>query len=241
MTLVLTDTPMSDRQRKDREICRSRIVGRCNGWLHVAIICAIGFAAMSIHVGALRDIRWCEWLIVPAVIVGANFHEWLLHRCVMHRPSGFAPLRAIHQRHTLMHHQFFTDEEMCFAGSNDFRVTFFPPCALVTFLFMSIPMALVAGWPFMPNVGWLVMAATTAMYLLYEFMHACCHVDGNWFVRNMPFVNTIRRHHTAHHNQSIMMERNMNLPLPIMDWRSAPRTLTVGSWAIFSTATKRAS
>lgn len=56
------------------------------------------------------------------------------------------------------------------------------------------------------------------MYLIYEFMHFCCHVDENWFVRNMPFVNTIRRHHTAHHNQSIMMERNMNLTFPVMDW-----------------------
>jgi sterol desaturase/sphingolipid hydroxylase (fatty acid hydroxylase superfamily) len=37
-------------------------------------------------------------------------------------------------------------------------------------------------------------------------------------VRNTPFVNTIRRHHTAHHNQSIMMERNMNLTFPVMDW-----------------------
>ena len=37
-------------------------------------------------------------------------------------------------------------------------------------------------------------------------------------VRNTPFVNTLRRHHTAHHNQSIMMERNMNLTFPVMDW-----------------------
>ena len=36
-------------------------------------------------------------------------------------------------------------------------------------------------------------------------------------MRHMPFVNTIRRHHTAHYNQSIMMERNMNLTFPIMD------------------------
>jgi hypothetical protein len=34
----------------------------------------------------------------------------------------------------------------------------------------------------------------------------------------MPFVNTIRRHHTAHHNQGIMMDRNMNLTFPIADW-----------------------
>jgi hypothetical protein len=49
-------------------------------------------------------------------------------------------------------------------------------------------------------------------------MHFCCHVDEGWFVRNCPFVNTIRRHHLAHHNQSIMMERNMNLTFPIADW-----------------------
>jgi len=29
-----------------------------------------------------------------------------------------------------------------------------------------------------------------AMYLIYEFMHFCCHVDDNWFVRHAPFVNT---------------------------------------------------
>jgi sterol desaturase/sphingolipid hydroxylase (fatty acid hydroxylase superfamily) len=82
---------------------------------------------------------------------------------------------------------------------------------------MSIPPAIVAGWLISPNVGWLLISTTTSMYLIYEFMHLCCHVDENWFVRHMPFVNTLRRHHTAHHNQSIMMERNTNLTFPIMD------------------------
>ncbi len=44
----LQDTPMSDRQRKYREIYRSRVVGWYNGWLHVAIIYAIGLAMMTI-------------------------------------------------------------------------------------------------------------------------------------------------------------------------------------------------
>ena len=56
------------------------------------------------------------------------------------------------------------------------------------------------------------------MYLIYEFMHFCCHVEENWFVRNCPFVNTLRRHHTAHHNARLMMEVNMNLTFPIADW-----------------------
>jgi len=56
------------------------------------------------------------------------------------------------------------------------------------------------------------------MYLIYEFMHFCCHVDENWFVRNCPFVNTLRRHHTAHHNARLTMEVNMNLTFPLADW-----------------------
>jgi hypothetical protein len=57
-----------------------------------------------------------------------------------------------------------------------------------------------------------------AQYLNYETFHYCCHVHDNWFVRNVPFINTIRRHHTAHHNLGIMMKFNMNLTYPIADW-----------------------
>ena len=59
-------------------------------------------------------------------------------------------------------------------------------------------------------------------------MHFCCHVTTTSFVRNMPFVNTLRRHHTAHHAQSIMMERNMNLTFPVMDWAFGTSDLNRG-------------
>src|SRR6202140_1424428 len=114
--------------------------------------------------------------------------------------------RASYNRHTLMHHQFFTEQEMGFADHNDWRGKFFPPYALVTFTMMSIPPALVLGWLISPNVGWLLISAKTSLYLIYGFMFLCCHVVENWFVRHAPFGNTIRRHPTAHHNQSIMME-----------------------------------
>ena len=153
-----------------------------------------------------------------AAFLGANFFEWFLHTYIMHRPQKNKALRAIYTRHTLMHHQFFTDTEMRFAGQHDWRVTFFPPYALVVFILMSIPGVLVLSWLVSANVGWLFICTTTGMYLIYEFMHFCCHVDENWFVRNMPFVNTLRRHHTAHHNARLMMETNMNLTFPIADW-----------------------
>ena len=69
-----------------------------------------------------------------------------------------------------------------------------------------------------PNIGWLFISTTTSIYLIYEFMHFCCHIDENHFVRYMPLVNTLRRHHTAHHHSRLMMEKNMNLTFPVADW-----------------------
>ena len=216
--MELSASPMTERQRNYRATYRYRIAGWYNGWLHVFVIYVIGFTALSVYFANVNDLRWWELAIVPVTFLAANFFEWWIHRFVMHRPSQVKAFRAIYNRHTLMHHQFFTEKEMRFADHHDWRVTFFPPYALVTFTMMSIIPALVLGWLVSPNVGWLLISTTTSMYLIYEFMHFCCHVDENWFVRHAPFVNTIRRHHTAHHDQSIMMERNMNLTFPVMDW-----------------------
>jgi len=216
--MELSNSPMTQRQHDYRAVYRSRIDGWYNGFLHVAIIYAIGGLALWYYAAHLSNVAWWEWLIVPITFFACNIFEWALHKYIMHRPIRLPGLRAVYQRHTLQHHQFFTEREMRFAGQHDWRVTFFPPYALVVFILMSIPGVIVLSWLISANVGWLFIATTTGMYLLYEFMHFCCHVEDNFFVRNMPFVNTLRRHHSAHHNQSIMMERNMNLTFPIADW-----------------------
>lgn len=216
--MELAVTQMTGRQRNYRADYRHRVAGWYNGWLHVAVIYTIGFTALYVYLSNLSNVIWFEWATIPITFLLCNYFEWAIHRYVMHRPSKIPALRAIYNRHTLMHHQFFTEEEMRFADHHDWRVTFFPPYALVTFTLMSIPAAIILGLVVSPNVGWLFITTTTSMYLIYEFMHFCCHIDESWFVRNVPFVNTIRRHHTAHHNQSIMMELNMNLSFPVMDW-----------------------
>ena len=209
---------ISERQANFRREYRSRIVGWYNGYLHIAVIYAIGAALFYVYVQNIGSVLWWEWLTIPIVGLGCNVFEWFIHSYVMHRPVTQRALRPIYVRHTLNHHQFFSDGEMRFRDQRDWRVTVFPPYALVVFTLMSIPGGLILGYLITPNVGWLVMCSTTGMYLVYEFMHFCCHVDENWFVRYCPFVNTIRRHHTAHHNSRIMMEVNMNLTFPIADW-----------------------
>ena len=145
MALELANSGMSDRQRKYRETYRSRIVGWYNGWLHVAVIYIIGFSAMAIYIQSMNDIRWYELLIVPVVFVGANFFEWFLHTHIMHRPQKNRALRAIYTRHTLMHHQFFTDEEMRFRDHKDWRVTFFPLGSPI--IAVKSPMRKTTRWP----------------------------------------------------------------------------------------------
>ncbi len=226
--MEIATSEMSDRQRGYRYTYRERVAGWYNGWLHVFFIYTMGFTALYIYITAMENITALEYLVVPLTFLMCNFFEWWIHRYVMHRPSKIPLFRAVYSRHTLMHHQFFTEHEMRFADHHDWRVTFFPPYSLVVFTLMSIPAAFVLGWLFSSNVGWLFITTTTSMYLIYEFMHFCCHVDDNWFVRNAPFINTIRRHHTAHHDQNIMMERNMNLTFPIMDWLSGTSDLNRG-------------
>jgi hypothetical protein len=134
----------------------------------------------------------------------------------MHRPiKGFM---GIYKRHTLAHHQFFTDHEPTIDSTRDFRIVFFPPYALVAFIALSIPPAALFMWLGLPNVGWLLLTTNVALYLNYELFHFCCHVKDDRIVRHIPFVNSIRRHHIAHHNTAIMMERNFNLTYPIADW-----------------------
>jgi len=209
---------ISQRQIDFRNEYRSRIIGWYNGYFHIVLIYAMGAAVLYVYISHIHNVTWLEWLTVPLTFIFTNIFEWAVHKFVMHRPVNIKGLRAVYERHTLNHHQFFSDEEMRFRNDKDWRVTVFPPYALVMFTLMSIPCAAILGLVFSPNVGWLFMCVTTGMYLVYEFMHFCCHVDESWFVKHCPFVNTLRRHHTAHHNARLMMEVNMNLTFPIADW-----------------------
>ncbi len=209
---------ISPRQIAFRKEYRSRIMGWYDGYLHLFTMLAMVAAAFYIYIQHIHDVTAWEWLAIPITFLFTNVFEWVVHKYFMHRPVNIKALNVLYERHTLNHHQFFTDEEMRFRDHKDWRVTLFAPNVLVVFILMAIPAAVLLGTVFSPNVGWLFMCVTTGQYFVYEFMHFCCHVEENRFVRNCPFVNTLRRHHTAHHNARLMMEVNMNVTFPIADW-----------------------
>jgi hypothetical protein len=197
----------TERQLAFREQYRAQIHPLYSGPVHIGVIYVVGLSVIAWCVSRMQHATW-EWLLVVPVFFLSNLFEWWIHKYVMHRLVDVWALRAIYDRHTRQHHQYFTDNEMTVKTTREWRIIFFPWRALFTFMTLGIPFALVLGWVVNANAG----------YILMVTIHYCCHVRDNWFVRNTPFINTIRRHHTAHHNYGLMMSRNMNLTFPIADW-----------------------
>ena len=208
---------MTERQRQFRENYQSNINPTYNGLLHVCVLYGVGITAIYYCAQHLIGAGW-EWLLVIPVFLAGNFVEWGMHRFVMHRRVNVWGLRLIYERHTREHHQYFTDLEPEFDTTREFRIVFFPLRVLVTLGIGGTTLGFIAAWLIDANAGYIVFMTMVGQYLCYETFHYCCHCHENWLVRNTPFINTIRRHHRAHHNPGIMMNYNMNLTFPIADW-----------------------
>jgi len=208
---------MTERQRKFREQYLAQVSPMYNGLVHILVTYGVGIAAIAWCVSRLQGATW-EWLLLIPVALGGNFVEWAMHKYVMHRLVDVFAIRAIYDRHTRQHHQYFTDNDHEIHSVREFRIVFFPWRLLVTLGVIGGALGWLASVLWNANAGYIVFITMIGHYLLYETFHFCCHVPENSFVANAPFINTIRRHHTAHHNMGIMMHVNMNLTFPIADW-----------------------
>lgn len=208
---------MTERQRKFRAKYISEVSPLYNGLLHVLVTYGAGIAAIAWAVSQMQDSRW-EWLVLIPVFLAGNFFEWGMHKYVMHRLIDVWAIRAIYDRHTRQHHQYFTDHEPTISTTKEFRIVFFPWRLLVVLATMGAVLGYVMSVVWNANAGYVVFITMVGQYLVYETFHFFCHVPESSFVAKMPFINTIRRHHRAHHNMGIMMHFNMNLTFPIADW-----------------------
>ena len=208
---------MTERQRKFREKYIAEISQWYNGLVHIGVMYAAGIGAIWWCVSRMQNATW-EWLLVIPVAIAGNFGEWAMHKYVMHRLIDVFALRAIYDRHTRQHHQYFTDNDPTISTIREFRIVFFPWRVLIVLAVMGVVLGFIAGTAINPNAGYVVFITMIGHYMVYETFHFCCHVPDNSLVRSMPLVNTIRRHHAAHHNMGIMMHCNMNLTFPVADW-----------------------
>jgi len=218
---------MTERQRKFRAQYMAAVSKWYNGLVHVGVMYAAGIGAIWWCVSHMQNATW-EWLLIVPVAIAGNFGEWAMHKFVMHRLRDVYAVRAIYDRHTRQHHQYFTDNDPTISTIREFRIVFFPWRVLIVLAIGGGAISWVIAQLINANAGYVTFITMIGHYMVYETFHFCCHVPDNAFVRNMPLVDTIRRHHAAHHNMGIMMHVNMNLTFPIADWAMGTSDLKRG-------------
>ena len=187
-----------------------------NGYAHVLINVAMSLGLIYVCVTQLDNPTiWEQLFFIPAFI-GFLVVEWFDHKYGGHR--RIKGLIGLYKRHSLQHHKFYTHQNMTSDSHRDMRVTLFTAWALPLFVVMGAPIALAIEYVLSANAAWIFVFALVFHYLTYEVFHLCCHLPDSRVLRNVPFINTIRRHHQAHHNPAIMTETNMALTFPLIDW-----------------------
>lgn len=186
------------------------------GWAHLAFTSAGSLAAIATAIHHVRRPTWAELATVPIGFALANLVEYLGHKGPMHRPKRW--LRLLFTRHTQHHHHFFTHDAMAYESSRDFQMVLFPPVMLLFFLGgIAVPLGAACFLLFSPNVGWLWVATAMGYFLSYEWLHFSYHLPRENPIARLPGMAALRRHHEAHHDQSLMGKWNFNITFPIAD------------------------
>src|SRR3954465_7610366 len=158
---------MTERQRKFREQYIANMSPWYNGLLHIAVTYGVGGAAIAWCVGRMQDARW-EWLLMVPVAIAGNFVEWGMHQHVMHRLRDVFAVRAIYDRHTRQHHQYFTDNDPTINTVKEFRIVFFPWRVLIVLAVAGAGIGFVLGQLINPNAGYVAFITMIGHYMVYE-------------------------------------------------------------------------
>ena len=107
---------------------RAQYVGQISPWyhglMHIGVMYGAGMLMLWWCIGQLQHPSW-EWSLIIPIAIAGNFAEWAMHLHVMHRLKDVFALRAIYDRHTRQHHQYFTDNDFTIGSIREFRIVFF--------------------------------------------------------------------------------------------------------------------
>jgi hypothetical protein len=198
------------------------------GEMHLAFTLCFTGGVLAWCILRLHNTTLAEWLLVVPMFLFGNYVEWAAHRYLLHRPTKL--MKAVYKRHVTVHHQFFTHKTLPFNGQRDWRALLFPPFAPVLFVFSALPPALLLGYLWSANAGYIMMLTMAGYFLMYEGLHTLSHIENSPFLDKLPLVNTVRRMHILHHNPEFLGSRNFNLTFPLCDALFGTSDLDKGVW-----------
>lgn len=205
-----------------RNAVRERALAEIPGWYrpfgHLAATTGIGLAVLvaSIVELARHPIRWTDLLVIPGVVLFANFFEWLVHRDVLHKRRW--PVEVIYDRHTPMHHMVYVEQDMAIRDVNEFRLVLIPAAGVLGIVVASAPVAIAVAQLWSASAGWLFLLTTSLFMVSYEVLHLCYHAPASSFIGKRPLIAKLRAHHARHHDPRLMQRYNFNVTVPLFDW-----------------------
>jgi hypothetical protein len=185
--------------------------------LHFGGTVTVGLIAVILTVSMIGTFSWAEMLIVVPVVLIANVIEWSIHRDALHHPKqGF--LRDIYHQHTMRHHRIFRTESMALHEWREIKFVMLSVKTIGLIALLAAPIALLPGWLFGADVGWIAMATEVLYVVSYELVHLSHHLpDGHWF-RRLGWLDGLRWHHAIHHDPRVMRKSNFCVTFPFADW-----------------------
>ncbi|HXH75009.1 MAG TPA: sterol desaturase family protein [Bacteriovoracaceae bacterium] len=146
-----------------------------------------------------------------------NFTVWALHKYPLHRRKKISSYA--YERHTVMHHRYFTQDFITYDEDMDFFAVFFPMIVIFGFAIVAQPIFYFSfKYLFGSNLAFAFASGTAMYFLLYEFVHWSCHLAENHPLQKIPWLSGMRKHHLIHHNPKLMKDYNFCIVYPLMDY-----------------------
>lgn len=183
-------------------------------WRHVALIAAFTAAGLGLAASRLDGFGLADVLGLGAIFVVINLGEYAAHRWHLHVPRF---PRAVHHRHVVEHHRFFTATHMAVDGADDIRWVLFPYWALPLLVVSVLPYVVALRLAVSPHAGWLFVLGVVGYYGLYEVLHALAHLPSSHALAGVGAVRALARHHRIHHDPALMRRWNFNFAVPLGD------------------------
>ncbi len=206
-----------------RESVRRRVTAEIpwwySAWGHLAGTTGIGVAVLAVSAHQLLSLgttRASDWLVVPLVLLVANFFEWWVHKNVLHRRRW--PMEVIYDKHTPMHHMIYVEGDMALRSYTEFRLVLIPAAGVLGIVLSTAPVAFGVGKLWSAPAGWLFLVTASLYMVSYELLHLAYHAPKDSFIGRRRTIQLFRAHHAKHHDPRLMQRRNFNVTIPLFDW-----------------------
>ena len=185
--------------------------------VHLMGTTGIGIATLALACWNLHAVRLVELLVVPVVVLIANFFEWVVHREVLHVRRPF-PWSELYDQHTPKHHKLYHEEDMAVRDRREWRLVLIPAAGILGVVLSTAPLAYAISRLFSANAGWLTLVTSAGYMVTYELLHLSYHLPEDHFIGGSRLIRRLRSHHARHHDPRLMQRWNFNVTLPFADW-----------------------